>query len=137
MRVVHPPDTSVVNVPKRRILLSVAALIVAGFAWFGVKQARCNWRNDAFARQVDLIKQDAHERLKVGTKKADVARFFQEHNVPFEVVGSQVYGTLRTTGCAPLGCGTDAGMIGVRVDLDAAGAVAREAIVVGMYTDCL
>jgi hypothetical protein len=46
-------------------------------------------------------------------------------------------GTLYTSGCGPLGCGTDSALIGVRVKLDSAGAVAEKPTVVGMYTDCL
>jgi hypothetical protein len=90
-----------------------------------------------FARRVETIKQDAHERLKIGTKKADVSRFFAQHGIPFTIVDSQAIGTLRTSGCAPLGCGTDAALIGIRVKLDPVGTVTEEAITVGLYTDCL
>ncbi len=90
-----------------------------------------------------MIKQDAHEQLKVGTKKDDVARFYTGHEIPFEVarfkdVGSEVIGTLYTIGgCAPLGCGTDNALIGVRVRVDVDGTVIGEPEVVDMYTDCL
>jgi hypothetical protein len=84
-----------------------------------------------------LTKHDANERLKIGTKKADVSQFFVENGIPFEISESEAIGTLRTSGCAPLGCGTDSALIGVRVKLDKAGAVTDAPKIVGMYTDCL
>ena len=122
-----------------------ATIVVAGSGWFGVKQYHCRQRNVAFARRIESIKQDAHNQLKIGTKKADVARFYAAHKIPFEVVswpfkdgGTEAIGTLYTVGgCAPLGCGTDNALIGVRVKVDADGTVTGEPEVVDMYTDCL
>jgi hypothetical protein len=79
-----------------------------------------------FARQVENIKEDAHERLKIGTKKADVARFFAELSIPLTISESEARGTLWTSGCAPFGCGSDP-----------ASAVTEEPTVIGIYTDCL
>ena len=68
---------------------------------------------------------------------------YKEHEIPFEVLrfgdrGFQAIGTLYTMGgCAPLGCGTDAALIGVRVQVDAEGTVTGEPEVVDMYTNCL
>jgi hypothetical protein len=58
-----------------------------------------------------------------------------EHKITFEVVtwpykdgGYEAIGTLYTIGgCAPLGCGTDRALIGVRVKVDAVGTVNRRA----------
>jgi hypothetical protein len=121
------------------------AIVVVGLGWFGAKQYRCQRRNAAFVRRIVSIKQDAHEQLKIGTKKANVARFYTEHKIPFEVVswpfkdgGSEAIGTLYTIGgCAPLGCGNDNALIGVRVKVDADGAAVGEPEVVSIYTDCL
>ncbi len=121
----------------RRVTIAASIVVVAGASWFGLKQYRCNQRSALFHRQVKSIEQDAHERLRIGTKRDDVSRFFAEHGIPFEIVESQAFGTLYTSGCAPLGCGTDRALIGVRVKLDSAGAVAEDAKVVAMYTDCL
>jgi hypothetical protein len=90
-----------------------------------------------FARQVENIKRDAAAELKFGTTKADVARFFAEHNIPFATTESGAFGSLRTLGCAPLGCGADTAFIGVRVKLDGFGSVAEAPTVFGMYQDCL
>jgi len=122
-----------------------AAVIIIGSSWFGVKQYHCHQRNGAFARIIESISQDAHEQLKIGTKKADVARFYTEHKIPFKVVswkfkdgGFEAIGTLDTVGgCAPVGCGTDRALIDVRAKVDADGTVIGEPEVVEMYTDCL
>ena len=91
----------------------------------------------AFTRQVDKIKRDAAEKLKIGTNKTEVARFFPEHNIPFAMLKSEAFGSLRTSGCAPLGCGTNRAFIGVQVKLDGAGTVTEVPRVFGMYQDCL
>ena len=126
--------------------ITIAAAIVLAIAgWFGVNQYRCQRRNAAFARRIESIKQDAHDQLRIGTKKADVARFYAEHKIPFEVVSlpfkdgrAEAIGTLYTVGgCAPLGCGTDNALIGVRVKVDAGGTVTGEPEIVSIYTDCV
>ena len=68
-------------------LVAAAAIIaIVTLSWFGLKQRRrdlyrhaCREHNAAFQRQIESIKKDAHEQLKVGTKKADASRFFAEH----------------------------------------------------------
>ena len=87
--------------------------------------------------RVESIKHDANEKLSIGTKSGDVTRFFAEHGIPLQIAESEATGTLYTLGCGPLGCGTDSALIGVRVKLDSAGAVAEEAEVVALYTDCM
>jgi hypothetical protein len=107
----------------RRVTIVVAIIFVAGIGWFGVKQYRCKQRGAAFSRRVKIVKQDARRQLIVGTNKDEVARFYTEHEIPFEVVripdvGFLAIGTLYTIGgCAPLGCGNDNALIGVRVKL--------------------
>jgi hypothetical protein len=122
---------------RKEIAIAAIILVFAGGSWFGLKKIRCKQRGAVFARRVESIRQDAHERLKIGTKKLDISQFFVEHGIPFEILESEAIATLRTSGCAPLGCGTDSAIIGVRVKLDAAGTVTGEPTVVGMYTDCL
>lgn len=115
-------------------------MVIVGVIWLGLRyfrsQTDCKKLSAAFARQVEDIREDAHERLKVGTKKADVARFFAEHSIPFTISESEARGTLWTSGCAPFGCGSDSALIGVSVKLNPAGAVTEEPTVIGMYTDC-
>ena len=128
---------------KARFALAFVIVLAGVVGWFGIKQYRCKRRNAEFSRRIEIVEKDAREQLKVGTKKDAVARFYQQHEIPFEVVrfddtGFQAIGTLYTIGgCAPLGCGTDDALIGVRVNVDAEGTVTGEPKVVSMYTNCL
>ena len=80
-------DPEVVNSLKRRLTVAAPIIVMAGVGWFGLKlyrgQVDCNHRAAVFARRVESIKRDAHEQLTIGTKKADVTRFFAEHGIPF------------------------------------------------------
>jgi hypothetical protein len=126
---------------SRNITIIAASVVIAGVSWFGLKHYRshiaCKERRAVFAQQIASIEHDARERLKIGTKSDDVSRFFAEHGIPFSIAESEAIGTLQTSGCAPLGCGTDAALIGVRVKLDQTGTVAGEPTVVNLYTNCL
>lgn len=134
---------------KRTTILVAAIIAIAGGTWVGIRQHRkrmeqrkyaidCEYRNGQFSRRVEAIKLDAKERLKIGTKKAAVSQFFAEHGIPFTTTESWAIGTLYGIGgCAPVGCGTDQVLIGVRVKIDADGTVAGEPEVVDMYLDCV
>jgi hypothetical protein len=119
----------------------VAGSVVVAVGWLGLRQYRkhqdCERRSAALARQIEAIRTDAWVQLKVGTKKADVARFFTEHGIPSAISESEASGTLFTSGCAPLGCGSDSALIGVRVKLDVSGSVVELPTVVSLYTSCL
>ncbi len=136
-------DTNRVKTIISTVSIAAAIVLVACIGWFGIKQYRCKQRNTTFSRRIKIVDQDAHKQLKVGTKKGEVTRFYSEHEIPFEVVrftdtGFETIGTLYTIGgCAPLGCGTDNALIGVRLKVDADGTVTGEPEVVDMYTDCL
>jgi lysylphosphatidylglycerol synthetase-like protein (DUF2156 family) len=134
-------DPQVVKTLKRRGTIISIIVIVTATSWIAVRQYHdqnaCNRRSAAFVQRVESIRRDADEKLSIGTTSGDVAVFFAEHGIPFQIVGSEAIGTLYTTGCGPLGCGTDSALIGVRVKLDSAGAVTEKPTVVGMYTDCL
>jgi hypothetical protein len=114
-----------------------AIIVIAGVAWYGIERYRCNRRRAAFARQVESLRQGTHEQLKVGTTKADVARFFTEHSIPLRIEGVYASGSIQTSGCAPFGCGTDSASISVHVRLDRTGSVTEEPTVSAFYTDCL
>jgi hypothetical protein len=133
------PD--VVKKLKRRTAITFSVIVVAAVASFAIKlsveQIACNKRGAAFESRLDSIKRDANEELSIGKTSADVSRFFAEHGIPLQISESEAIGELYTSGCGPLGCGTDSALIGVRVKLDSAGAVAEKPKVVGMYTDCL
>ena len=134
-------DPDMVKPLKRRITIISSIVVVAAVSWFALKlyrdQIACNKRGAAYALRVESIERDANEKLSIGTKSADVVRFFAEHGIPLQFVESEAIGTLYTSGCGPLGCGTDSALIGVRVKLDSAGAVTEKPSVVGIYTDCL
>jgi len=140
-RLLNHLDSDVVKTLKRRATITSSIVVVAAVSWFAIKlyrdQIACNKRSAAFALRVESIEHDANEKLSIGTKSGDVARFFVEHGIPLQIVGSEAIGTLYTSGCGPLGCGTDSALIGLRVKLDSAGAVTEKPTVVGMYTDCL
>jgi hypothetical protein len=121
---------------QHRVAVTVI-VVIAGLSLFGLREYRCKLRGEAFARQIESLKRDAAEELKIGTNKTDLARFFAEHKFPFAILESEAYGSLRTSGCAPLGCATDAAFIGVRVKLDGGGTVTEAPKVFGMYQDCL
>ncbi|HWY43500.1 MAG TPA: hypothetical protein VNX66_08385 [Candidatus Sulfotelmatobacter sp.] len=122
---------------NRRWSLAAVVVLTAGAIWFAVREYRCKVRGSVFARQVESIEQDASKELKIGADEAVVARFFRNHGIPFSIVDAQAYGALRTSGCAPFGCGTDIAFIMVQVKLDTVGAVAEAPKVTGMYKDCL
>ncbi len=140
-RLLNHLDPDMVKTLKRRTTITSTIVVVVALSWFALKLSReqiaCNKRGAAFALRVDSIEHDANEKLSIGTKGADISRFFAEHGIPLQIAESYAIGTLYTSGCGPLGCGTDSALIGVRVKLDSAGAVAEKPTVVGIYTDCL
>jgi hypothetical protein len=126
-----------VNFLKRHRITVALIVVIAGVGLFGLREYRCKMRGAMFARQVETLKRDASVELKVGTNKSGVARFFAEHKIPFAILETEAYGSLRPPGCAPFGCFTDVGFIGVRVGLDGAGTVTEAPRVFSMYQDCL
>jgi hypothetical protein len=124
------------TVKGRRFVLTAVVLLVV-VTWFGIREYRCKVRGAVLARQVESIKRDAAREIRVGASKAEVGGFFEQHNIPLEFLETEAYGSLRTVGCAPFGCGTDRAFISVQVKLDATGTVTEAPRVVGMYQDCL
>jgi hypothetical protein len=121
---------------KRHRVALAAIAAIAVVSWFGFREYRCKLRGAVFARQVENIQRDAAKELKVGANKTEMARFFAEHNIPFSMQESKAFGSLRTSGCAPFGCGTNVAFILVVVNLDETGTVAEAPRVNGMYKDC-
>jgi len=114
----------------------IALLFISVLGW-GLTRARCMKRGAEFNARVEEIKNKAHDKLKIGTHKDDVARFFAENSIPVFITKLEARGTVFTTGCSPVGCGTNKALIGVAVELDESGTVKAELVVIGMYTDCL
>jgi hypothetical protein len=115
-------------------------------AYFAVRRdpSPCKQRAAELTAKVDLIKRDAKNSLRVGTKKDDVARFFASENIPFtfdQIVGEhEARGTIYFKGlpeCESVACGDDSALIGVQVNLSADGTVLSDPVVTGMYTNCL
>jgi hypothetical protein len=102
-----------------------------------LKDGTCRKREDALKERVETLTRHAHARLKIGTKKDAVVRFFAENNIPVEFYRNEASGIISTTGCSPLGCGTDAVDIRLQMKVDENGSVTSEPEVDGMYTDCL
>jgi hypothetical protein len=86
---------------------------------------------------VETLQRDARNKLRIGTKKEDVIRFFADNGIPVTFDYGAASGAVHTLGCAPQGCGTDDGLLGVLVKVDAEGTVVSEPVVGGIYTDCL
>ena len=83
------------------------------------------------------IERDAERQLKPGTAKSVVTQFFTEHGIHFAILESEIVGELNTSGCSPLGCGSDAFTILVHVKTDESGFVKEVPKVSGLYTNCL
>ena len=132
---------------QRRILIGTFALLTLvtlawGYSQFGwmfyrYHSATCQQRGKAYEARIESLKRDPRERLRIGTPKEGVVRFFKENGLPVSLVGDEYEGTIHTEGCAPAGCGTDAALLGLRVKADSSGAVAAEPVVGGLYTNCL
>jgi len=99
--------------------------------------AACKQRGEALFMRGEKLKRDARERLRVGTPKEDVIRFFKENDLPVALYGDEYDGTMKIDGCAPAGCGSDAAFISLEVKADSTGAVAGEPFVQAGYTNCL
>jgi len=105
---------------------------------------RCKLREAEFNTRRERIEKHAKESLRIGTKKEDVIRFFASENIPVtfsELDGqNEAEGTIDVKGdaeCGSLACGDDAAFVGVRVAVDQNGTVLSDAVVVGIYADCL
>src|ERR1700675_513272 len=118
---------------KRHRVALAAIVVIAGVGWFGLREYNCKLRGAALSRQVESIKRDAAEELTIGTNKAEVARFFAQRNIPFAMLESEAYGSFRTSGCAPLGCGTDTRFIGLRGNLKGGGTDPKRQRVLGCH----
>lgn len=120
----------------------LALVIVAfnnGCVFYRYHSSACKQRGAAYAERVDKLKRDALEQVSIGTDRDEVLRFFHENGLPvtFDSAASEYTGTIQTKGCAPSGCASDDSLLGLRVRVDARGAVAAEPVVGALYTNCL
>jgi hypothetical protein len=119
------------------IVVFLASVLVNCSPFHRYQSAACEQRGAAYDARVEALKRDAHEWLRIGTKKEAVIRFFAENGIPVTFVGDEVTGTIYTTGCAPSGCGSDDALLGLRVKVDELGTVVSEPVVGALYTNCL
>jgi hypothetical protein len=130
-----------VSLTNRNKIIPAGLIITAFVVWIGVKQyrnhVRCAARNAAFRQQVEKLKNDARDQLRIGTPKDQIVRFFEHHAMRLTFDRGGASGTFQTTGCPPFGCGADTAMVGVSVIIDSRGTVSGEPHVWGIYTDCL
>ena len=121
----------------RTILISAIAVALL---WFGLRHYRsfvaCRQRRAAFLARVQNLERDAPERLRMGTKKSEVIRFFAENGLPLTFDGRRAGGVVATTGCAPFGCGSDSAIIGVSLEVDEVGTVQSAPTVNEIFTTC-
>jgi len=120
------------------LILAASAVIYSQFGFlFPYHSASCRQRGKAYEARVETLTRDARQRLRIGTPKEDVVRFFKENGLPVSLVQGEYQGTISIDGCAPAGCGSNAALLGLRVKADSSGAVAGEPEVVALYTNCL
>jgi hypothetical protein len=123
----------------RLLRASVSVFLVMSVSSVGYanQNASCKQRGAAYLARVEKLKREAHEKLKLGTKKDAVIRFFNENGIPVTFSLGVATGTIYTKGCAPSGCGSDEALIGLRVKVNEAGTVVAEPVVGAIYTNCL
>jgi len=117
--------------------LVIAPLISSVGCLYRYRSATCKQRGAALYARAETLNREAHETLKIGTKKDAVSRFFAENGIPVTFTRNEASGTIYTSGCSPSGCGSNDAVLGLRVKVDEAGTVVSEPVVGGIYTDCL
>jgi hypothetical protein len=126
-------------------LLAIVALVGGyfefGWLFYRYQSSDCKQRGKAYQDRVEKLRSAAHDRLRIGTHREDVVRFFQENGLPVSFNKSpdayEFAGTIYTQGCAGAGCGSDDALLGLRVKVDANGTVIGEPDVGALYTNCL
>src|SRR5215475_14391037 len=128
---------------KRRLSRIVVVLAFSGWlltssgCLYRHHNAACKQRAAALSATIETLKQQAHDALKIGTKKEAVTRFFTEQGLPVAFDHGYASGAVGIVGCAPSGCGSDNGLLGVTVKVDQDGTVIADPVVSAMYTNCL
>jgi hypothetical protein len=124
--------------------LVAALLLNAPGCLYRHQSAACRERGAGYEARVEKLRRDAHQRLTIGTKKDAVVRFFTDNSLPVTFIApeatgipGEATGTIRITGCAPSGCGSDAAILVLQVEVDTSGTVLSEPRVSATYTDCL
>jgi hypothetical protein len=116
--------------------LVLAIVVGLGCVW-RYRRIKCEARGATYYARFETLKRDAHQKLRIGTNKETVIKFFAEEGLPVTFTPNEATGTIYLMGCSPFGCGSDEGLLGVRVTVDAAGTTVSEPTVGALYTDCL
>jgi hypothetical protein len=125
------------KLPPVQLAIVIVLLISSVGCLYRYHNAACKQRGAAYNARVETLKREAHEKLRIGTKKDAVVRFFAENEIPVTFSRDEASGTIYTSGCAPSGCGSDDALLGLRVKVDEAGTVVSEPVVGALYTNCL
>jgi Tfp pilus assembly protein PilV len=83
------------------VALLIALLVISVGCLHRYHNAACTQRGAAYSARAETLKREAHEKLKIGTKKDAVIRFFAENGIPVTFSRDEASGTIYTTGCAP------------------------------------
>jgi hypothetical protein len=129
-----------------KVLIVSAIAILAGLcSWVGLSwycgHSQCERRGAALDAKIENLKQEAPRSIVIGTKRADILRFFRENGLhaSFYELGSPqlIVGTASEVGCShSFGCGNQVG-IRVEVKVDGQGSAVSAPTVDSMYTDCM
>ena len=120
----------------------VLAIVLAGWIIFRWRSVACKQRGLALDHRVATLRREAHDKLKVGTKKSDVVRFFTQNGFSYNdsVVEidnhNELEGYIFALGCSDVGC-WDAAEIRIELDVDQLGTVQSAPVVKLVYPDCM
>jgi hypothetical protein len=126
-----------VKYPLLIVCFIIVLLVSEVGCLYRYQNSACKQRGATYNARVEKLRRDAHDSLKIGTKKDDVVRFFVENGIPVAFASGEASGTIYTTGCAPSGCGSDNALIGLRVKVDQGGTVVAEPVIGALYTNCV
>ena len=82
------------------LMLAILAWGYSRFGWtfYRYHSTACQQRGKAYEARIETLKRDARERLRIGTPKEGVMRFFKENGLPISLEGSTK--DIYTDGCA-------------------------------------
>ena len=131
---------------KRYLIFSVVIVVVVlgavlypiGSYWYEHSSRACKERNRALGAREQTIKRQLWSEVPIGSTRSDAERFIKKLGVDpeFDEELSTIRGTIYTSGCGPVGCGSGAAIIGITVELDASQRVVKRDVI-SMYTDCV
>jgi hypothetical protein len=126
------------KLPSATVALVFLLLIDSIGCFRNHRSVNCMRDGDASNLKVETLKREAHERLKIATKKDAVIRFFADSTIPVTFDRKEASGSIYIVGaCAPKGCGTNRVLLGLRIGVDEAGTVVSDPVIVAFFADCV